>query len=59
MRAAAEIGEHLLRAGDWPLGIDYPLGAAHGSDALSKGRVSFQDSKLTGEAQFDRCERRP
>src|SRR5438067_2207175 len=52
MGVAAEIGEHLLRAAEGRLGIDYPLDPSQVAKALGEGGGSRERCKLAEEAEF-------
>src|SRR3954454_5960611 len=52
MGVAAEIGEHLLRAAEGRLGIDYPLDPSQVAEALGEGGGSRERCKLAEEAEF-------
>ena len=59
VRLAAEIGEHLRRAGERTLGVDHPLDAAEGAEAFGESIGSGEGCERARKAQLARCERRP
>jgi hypothetical protein len=52
MGIAAEVGEHLLGAGERTFGIDDPLGGTQGAEALGKRARLGELGECAGETQL-------
>ena len=59
MDVAAEIGNHLFRAGEWTLAVDDSLRAAQSAKAPGEPAGLGEISERAGEAQRAGCKRRP